>query len=143
MKSILLNTLGPMQIKPLLTLTGRASQAHNLPMLLLHYTSIATVTIYTNLWVCPALFIAIGGQYFHLFCLFFTLAPVLIFPRLERPSLNFPLFRSFLCKRLLILCYIQKVLEISTAKTQSTSHNLPASVKTASKIYPKAPLSCQ
>ena len=50
----------------------------------------------------------IGRQYFHLFCLSFTLVPMPILPRSECPSLNFSLFGSFLCERQLLLCYIQK-----------------------------------
>jgi len=121
-KSTQLYTLGPTQVKPLLALTAWASQADNLTTLLLRYDSIKRLLPTHLLWVCSVLFMAIGGQHFHSFCLPFILVPAPILPRSERPSLNFILFRSFLCKRFLNLCYIQEILETSTAKTQSTSH---------------------
>ena len=44
----------------------------------------------------------------------------------ERPSLNFTLFRRFLCKRLPILCYIQKYWKFPLQK-----HNLPLTTGTS------------
>jgi len=48
------------------------------------------------------------------------LVPVPILSRLEYPSLNLTLFRSFRCERQLTLCYIQKYWKFPLQK-----HNLP------------------
>jgi len=92
----------------LLALILWASPAHNFPMLLLPYVFIQRLLPTVCFWECSGLFIVIGRQYFHLFCLSFTLVPMPILPRSECPSLNFSLFGSFLCERQLLLCYIQK-----------------------------------
>ena len=53
-----LHTLGPTQVKPLLALTGLASQALDVLMLLLHYTSIQHLLPTHCLWVCSVLLMA-------------------------------------------------------------------------------------